>query len=57
VLQQLGLLFTPSADLGKSELRVAADRQDILRPDENCHFTGLQFRSGLLNQVQHDEQR
>ena len=51
VLQQLGLLLAAPAHVGKSELRVAPHRDDVLRPDEDRHFAGLQVDAVRLDQV------
>ena len=57
MLQQLRLLLAAAAHFGKTQLRVAAGGDHVLRADKHRHFAGLQLLAVLFDEVHHDEER
>jgi hypothetical protein len=54
--QKLGLLLATGAHVGEAALGARANREHVLVPGENRHFTDVELAVAALDQMQHDEE-
>ena len=56
VLEQVRLALAPGAHLGESALAVQADREDVVRADEDVELSDLRLIFFDLDRLHHSEQ-